>query len=172
MNDTELKCYKWLMTTYHLDANILQYSPNSHIFTFANGSFISKSLQTDKITFSEEEIPNLQKLRVRVLVFSMDKEPKFNISIEDIDFERKRWKELKVYTTVRALARSIYLTASQYNEMTQVKTLLENDFGKPYSFGDILHLLCMSYATGRNMIMRESQPVMITQDEMTEQHLS
>ena len=170
MNDIELRCYKWLMNKFN---NLVDYQEGSHLFTADGNSFICKSLQTDRITFSSLEIPRLIDKKVTVLVFSIGNEPVAQIPIKEIDFEKRRWHNIRVYTALREVSRSIYLTANQYEELERTKELLEDDFGKRYSFGDIVHMLCMSYMIGRNVIMRESQPVLVNepiQPSATEEH--
>jgi hypothetical protein len=132
-------------------------------FSTPNGHFEAKALQTDRITFATSDIDTLKSYKATIVVFSLIDEPIAQIPVSEIDFENKRWKNIKVYTIERKEARSIGLTASQYSELERTKQLFENDFGRPYSFGDLIHTLCMGYVHGRQIIFDESQPLVINE---------
>ena len=161
MNNTELKCYKWLMNSKNIPSKEIEFSENHHTFVTNSEIYYPRMLQTDRITLAAEDIEYLKKQNVTVIVFSITSLPISMIPINEIDFRHNKWNNIKVYTMIKQLAGNVRLTASQYEELMMVKQLFESDFGHLYSFGDTIHSLCMGYITGRSVIMKESQPVMV-----------
>jgi hypothetical protein len=171
VNATELKCYDYLSAWYQKRPD---FNSVRHVFTVDDKKYIARTLQTDRITFTRGEVDYLLKEKIFVIVFSITDKPVDTFAFNDIDFLKHKTPSLsgiKAYITGIEQARGVTLTTSQYEELSIVKELIENDFGKSYSFGDIIHMLCTGYNVGRAVIMRESQPVIVNQppqDEQTE----
>jgi hypothetical protein len=167
VNTTELKCYDWLNETYKVKP---EFNPIRHTFVVKDKIYSAKTLQGDRILVTRSDTQRLK--GATIAVFSIGSKPVSIFQFNDIDFTKhKSPGGIKVYIVGAELARGISLTTSQYEEITRTKELIENDFGKRYSFGDIVHVLCIAYATGRSVVMRESQPIIVTPDEQMEQSL-
>jgi hypothetical protein len=173
VNNTELKCYDWLTAIYKAKA---EFNPIRHLLLIADKTYIARTLQTDRITFTGNEVASLQdsKIDAIVAVFSIQDKPVSIFPFNEIDFVRHTTPsdKIRAYVTGMETASSIRLTTSQYEELNTVKELVQNDFGKNYSFGDVIHILCLGYSTGRAVIMRESQPVMVNQTQDEEKALN
>jgi hypothetical protein len=171
VNASELKCYDWLYCKYPNDK--VEFNAIRHVFEVHSETWIARTLQTDRITFTRAESDYLAQMSkksiVQIAVFSLKDEPIETFPLSSIDFLKHRIanNNIRCYITGTEQARSVGLTASQYNELDKTKELISNDFGKNYSFGDIIHLMCMGYVSARNVIMRESQPVIVNQQDET-----